>query len=792
MKNTLYILLFVFISFKGIAQEKYSRVKILTGKEGLQKLGTAGIETDHGLIRPNVWFIAELSQWEIQKVKTTGLPYEIMVDDVREDFLQRNRQPESVHKLFGSGYPCGNGTAQYTTPSNFSLGSMGGHLTYQEMLDHLDEMYNQFPNLITIKAPIDPTNTTIEGRPVFYVKISDNPTVNEPEPQMLYTAIHHAREPVSMHQLIFYMWYLLENYAANPLVQQIVNSTELYFIPCLNPDGYLENELTDPTGGGMWRKNRRDNLDGTFGVDLNRNYGFNWGFDNNGSSPSGIDETYRGTGPFSEPETDMVRNFVNAHNFKIALNYHTFGNLLIYPWGYIQNLYTPDSALFVNYGSMLTEQNGYTFGTANQTVGYVVNGSSDDWMYGEQSAKPKIFAMTPEVGPWFWPSQFEIEDLCIGTVYQNLLAAQLCGPYADLSETGEKIISATSGHITFSLQQLGLDTTATYTVSLTPVSSNIVSTGSPKLFSNLSPLQTLTDSISYTLVNTNLNYGAEVKFVLSINNGLYTLNDTILKIFGVPSPVYFNSFPNPSGWTAQSGWGITSQQYYSAPSSITDSPNGNYPSNTVRTFTSNNQFSLINAVSAELTFFTKWAIEPNYDFAQVLISTDNGGTWTPLCGKYTVEGTIDQDPGQPVYEGFQNTWVKERIDLTPFVGNQIRIRFMLISDGFEEYDGFYFDDMSIIEILPGGLTVNENITESFAVNVYPNPAFDQITISTTLKAGGELLITDASGRLIHTEKINRGINRLLLNLEPFENGIYFYSLKSVEGPVARGKFSVLK
>jgi hypothetical protein len=377
-------------------------------------------------------------------------------------------------------------------------------------------------------------------------------------------------------------------------------------------------------------------------------------------------------------------------------------------------------------------------------------------------------------------------------MYQNLLAAQLCGPYADLRETGEKIISSTTGYIRFSVLQSGLDTTATYTVTLTPLTANIVSAGSPKTFSNLSPLQSIVDSIGFTLVNSNLSYGDQIKFSLSINNGLYTLTDTVIKIFGVPSPVYFNNFSSASGWTPQSGWGITTQQFYSSPSSITDSPNGNYPSNTIRTFTSNSQFSLLNAVSAELTFYAKWAIEPNYDFAQVLISTDNGGTWTPLCGKYTVEGTLDQDPGQPVYEGFQNTWVKEVIDLTPYVGNLIRIRFMLVSDGFEEYDGFYFDDLFISEILPGGLTVNENITGSFAVNVYPNPAVTHITFSTTSKSECELLITDASGRLIQTEKIKSGIHQHPIYLKHYESGIYFYSLKSDEGAVARGKFYILK
>src|SRR4029453_16587448 len=105
---------------------------------------------------------------------------------------------------------------------------------------------------------------------------------------------------LSMQQLIYYMGYLLENYQNDSLVKNIVDNRELYIIPCLNPDGYLYNELTDPSGGGMWRKNRRDNLDGNFGVDLNRNYDLFWGYDDNGSSPNTFSETYRGIFPASE------------------------------------------------------------------------------------------------------------------------------------------------------------------------------------------------------------------------------------------------------------------------------------------------------------------------------------------------------------------------------------------------------------------------------------------------------------------------------------------------------------
>ena len=117
---------------------------------------------------------------------------------------------------------------------------------------------------------------------------------------------------------------------------------------------------------------------------------------------------------------------------------------------------------------------------------------------------------------------------------------------------------------------------------------------------------------------------------------------------------------------------------------------------------------------------------------------------------------------------------------------------MLISDGFEEYDGFYFDDISVIQILPGGLSVNENLTGSFAINVYPNPAVNQITFSTTVKSESDLLISDAAGRQIENLKIEKGIRQLQLNIEGYENGIYFYALKNAEGLVARGTFSILK
>jgi murein tripeptide amidase MpaA len=97
---------------------------------------------------------------------------------------------------------------------------------------------------------------------------------------------------------MYYMWYLLENYGTDPEATYLVDNREMYFVPCFNPDGYEYNRQTDPNGGGMWRKNRRNN-GGSYGVDLNRNFGYMWGYDDLGSSPIPSSETYRGPSAFS-------------------------------------------------------------------------------------------------------------------------------------------------------------------------------------------------------------------------------------------------------------------------------------------------------------------------------------------------------------------------------------------------------------------------------------------------------------------------------------------------------------
>ena len=757
-------------------QQKFSRVKIFTDGEGLQKLAQAGVCVDHGDRKKNFFFVSDFSEREVNIIKEKGFNYEIQIDDVQK-FYQEQNNPSS-DKYVPVPEPMTHGcnfTINYPTPANFTLGSMGGYFTYQEIQNKLDSMAILFPSLVKAKAPLD--SLTREGRPVYWLKISDNPSVDEPEPEMLYTSVHHAREPNSVSQLIMYMYYLLENYNSNSEIKYLVDNLEMYFVPVVNPDGYIYNETTNPGGGGMWRKNRRDNLDGEFGVDLNRNYGYNWGFDDFGSDPSTASDTYRGDTSFSEPEIKNMQNFCNARQFKIALNYHTYGNLLIYPWGYDYNIYTPDSAQFVEYAKYLTSQNHYNYGTANQTVEYTANGVSDDWMYGEQVSKPKIFSITPEAGDaanGFWPPQNLIIGICKENITQNLHAAHLLLKHAVATDEEPRYISSQNGFFNYNIKCLGMDVPATFTVSVIPISPEITSVGSPKTYSNFALLQEANDSISYTL--SVLPPGQTIQYILSVSNGLYTRNDTIEKVYGTPTIMFSSNGNSMTGWTSSTGWGVDNNIFYSPTGSIADSPNNNYGANDSTRIRTTTAINLTGAVSATLSFQARWEIEPRFDYVEAMGSTNGGSSYFALCGKYSKPGNAYQDYQQPIYDGFMFPWVREEIDLDNYVNQNIIIRFMLKSDWGNEYDGFFFDDLKVEAIMSVN-AVNE-IGNELGFSVSPNPASSTITV---IASGTKqsLMMCNILGEKVGGRQLATGKNEI--DISNFHKGIYFIKVTDEKG-----------
>ncbi|MEU5217791.1 M14 family zinc carboxypeptidase [Streptomyces sp. NPDC020807] len=188
---------------------------------------------------------------------------------------------------------------------------------------------------------------TVKGQDILALKVSKGAqrTKDGSKPATLYLSNQHAREWITPEMTRRLLHHYLDNYGKDQRITRVVDSTELWFVLSANPDGY-DFTHADPANR-QWRKNLRDNDgDGRIaagdGVDLNRNFAYKWGYDNEGSSPDPADETFRGTGPMSEPETKALDRFQKRIGFSYGVNYHSAAQLLLYGVGWQVATDTPD------------------------------------------------------------------------------------------------------------------------------------------------------------------------------------------------------------------------------------------------------------------------------------------------------------------------------------------------------------------------------------------------------------------------------------------------------------------
>ncbi|HPN42179.1 MAG TPA: M14 family zinc carboxypeptidase [bacterium] len=291
--------------------------------------------------------------------------------------------------------------------------------SYPQMLAEMQQLAESHPEIVMLQD-IGDSYDKIKGRggyDIWALKISDQvETEDSTEADVLFGANIHAREIITPEIIMTFIHYLVDNYYDDPWVHHLVDNREIWLIPSINPDGH-EFVLTGnyygdlvPENPLIWRKNMSDNDEDSLfnplfdGVDLNRNFGYEWGYDNIGSSAEYYEDTFRGFAPFSEPETQVIRDFVNQHQFVTSLIYHSYSRVWLYPWEHAAlDPPEPDLSAFKALADSCVAYNGYAPGnTASGTI-YPVNGGADDWLYGEKH----IFSFTPEVGSrdqgMFWP-----------------------------------------------------------------------------------------------------------------------------------------------------------------------------------------------------------------------------------------------------------------------------------------------------------------------------------------------------------------------------------------------------
>jgi hypothetical protein len=331
------------------------------------------------------WFV-ELLLWpgDEERLRAAGIDYEVVVEDVVARDLEEASTPSDAVALPG--------------PDRKDYRRLSGYVS------EMKKLAKKHPSLARVMKL---NHKTLEGRNVFGIEISARVRREDGRPTFYVDGVHHAREwPAAEYPMIF-AHYLTERFGRNRQVTSLLRRLRVVIVPVVNVDGfdYSRESLVDGQGletyplsiAGLeayWRKNRRSASGATapvarknpdaYGVDPNRNYSYAWGDDGGGSSGTHVDQTYRGNAPFSEPETRNVRKLVLSRHVTGVITNHTYGDLVLRPWGHTTKD-SPDERILAPLGARLARAMG---GYANEKgIGlYATTGTTDDWAYAATSA----------------------------------------------------------------------------------------------------------------------------------------------------------------------------------------------------------------------------------------------------------------------------------------------------------------------------------------------------------------------------------------------------------------------
>ncbi len=687
----------------------YAYVRI-AGEVAPQLLWDMGAD-DHAMRWTPSGVETVLPAWGVDSLRSRGVAVEVLIPDM-EDFAAERLRLSSEPPRTASD------------PRSFRFGSMGGFYRLEEIYEEFARMQQFFPQAV---AGPDTLGFSVEGRPLLGYRFSLG---HRPDtlPAVLYTALHHAREPGSVTVLVYFLWWLLEQAAAgHPEARALLQQRLLYVVPVVNPDGYAFNESRRPNGGGMWRKNRRPNPDGSFGVDLNRNYGplAFWDAPNNGSSLNPQAETYRGPAPFSEPELQAIRALCQRYRFRLALHYHTYSNLLIYPFSALERE-TPDSLLYRLFAAVATRENLYSAGRDLQTVGYAARGVSDDWFYDTtDGGKPKVLAMTPEVGTivdGFWPPRERLLPQARENLWLNRQAAWSAGANIRPLFFGAQWESTPS----FWLQccNIGTAPSSPATVSIQPLSDGV---SPPEEFTlslpSLGPaecrrlLWALPPQASWR-------EGDSLRLEVLITHDGVTHRDTCALRWGRPSILpLFVSAEDAHRWELD-GWGVVYDSALMA-WTLSSAPAGTYRDSASLYATLRAPLLLPAGSSAVLDFWARWSVEANYDVATLEISTDGGASWQRLRADRMKQGLglpgSRQEAGLWGWDGHFPLWHPQRCDVSPFAGQSIRLRIGLLSDPALHFAGISVAQLRLLTFQPRQPSSVSTRQERVPLQLFPQP-----------------------------------------------------------------------
>lgn len=450
----------------------------------------------------------------------------------------------------------------------FGQGSMGGYYTASECVLAMDGLHFQYPNLVAPKVSL---GLTVEGRDIWMWKVSDNPLQDENEPEVLIDGCHHAREPIALQAAVWLAKQLCEHYGTDAELTELVDKREIYIVPLVNVDGYVYNATTHPNGGGVWRKNRRLNADGSFGVDPNRNYGFQWGLNSAGSSAIPSSPYYRGVAAFSEPCTQAIQGLANGLQGTLSgyFSMHAYGGMVFVPPGYASGA-TASAASEPIYATLANEMSLmdplYATGHSYALLGQPSNGTSLDWFYGSVNGGDSVWSFSAELGgafDGFWPPTSRIVPICEDALVYLKHVIRVCGPDPRISDV--MVAEVSGGTVSGGWdpgEVLGVTVTvlnggtqgAAFELSIESESPWLTTLSGPVSVGSVGPNGgTLTSSTPVQLqVDPAAPIGAAISFDVVVRSPLgIQARRTISQPIGLPKTLVFtDDFESPNaGWT---------------------------------------------------------------------------------------------------------------------------------------------------------------------------------------------------------------------------------------------------
>jgi carboxypeptidase T len=330
-------------------------------------------------------------------------PLGLDVWEVRPGFVVLQADEFQLDRLEAMGFAVEQLQTTETHLSTFATAAaVSGYHSVATLEQDLRRLAEEHPEI----AELHEIGRSVEGRPLWALRIGERRGSTR---KVAFLGCHHAREWLAVEVPYLLAEHLLENSSSDP-VQQWLQQAEVWVAPMVNPDGNEHTRVDDR----LWRKNRRPNRDGSIGVDPNRNYGYMWGtLDVSTSSHVPSDQTYVGPRAFSEPEVRAVRDLVARERFSGVLSYHSYSQLILYPWGYTaeriedQDDFAEHRDLAQDMEQLIRKVHGKTYVAQQSSELYPTAGDTTDWTYGEYDAVSFTIELRPasaEEGGFILPS----------------------------------------------------------------------------------------------------------------------------------------------------------------------------------------------------------------------------------------------------------------------------------------------------------------------------------------------------------------------------------------------------